>query len=784
MDYPTIREVHISCSNQLMSLALRIIHLFIIILFLSIQLSALQIQSDDNSRRERIDDFKAMLDTIQDKKSRMQLYNEVGKSYSLSDPDSSILYFTKMLPLAEELNVMELVAFGHSSCGYANLRKGAFGSALTAYNKVIEVVESPRYIKFIMPNGTKEERLEHQQRWMAAMNKNIGEIHERIGNRQKALNSYMSALEVFEQLKDTINMGWTYQFLASYFHYDDQIEQSILYGDKCIDALSQTNNDLWLASTVTLQGLNYLKLKNYNEARKYLDEGIAMSKSEYNQYALGTGLITLAELNLELQDLEKSYTYALEGHSISKGLDHALGSYMSSQVLVNSSAVLAEIHRRKGALDSADYYMQLYAALNETMNANHLKSLSNFQNVLSAENERLQALEKEKLTFRNNLKLALLLAGLGIVGLLAWIFNRNAKKERKTNDQITKAYDELKATQTQLIHSEKMASLGELTAGIAHEIQNPLNFVNNFSEVSGELIDEALEEIDNDPAEAKDILNDLKGNLERINHHGGRASSIVKGMLAHSREGSDEKVPTDINALCDEYIRLSYHGLRAKDKTFNAEFELDLDEHLPKIDVVPQDIGRVLLNIINNAFYACTERLVLSEVEGGQSACAERGRSACTERGRSAVNNTKLAGSPLGAGGEKGQIQPLTPNGEQQTVERYNPLVTLKTEVISSLDGMDGLSPRGEKAEAEKGVTITITDNGTGMSQATIDKIFQPFFTTKPTGEGTGLGMSISYDIVTKGHGGTIKVKSELGQGTSFIISLPYRKETTSINSD
>jgi len=262
--------------------------------------------------------------------------------------------------------------------------------------------------------------------------------------------------------------------------------------------------------------------------------------------------------------------------------------------------------------------------------------------------------------------------------------------------------NELKSTQTQLIQSEKMASLGELTAGIAHEIQNPLNFVNNFSDVSGELLEELKEELEKgDMEEVKAISDDIIQNLEKINHHGQRASGIVKGMLAHSRTGTGEKELVDINNLADEYLRLAYHGLRAKDKSFNADFKLDLDDALPQINVVAQDIGRVLLNLINNAFQACTER------------------------SRSAVEKD------------------------------YKPTVTVSSK------------KKGDKVE------ISVKDNGMGIPNNIKGKIFEPFFTTKPTGEGTGLGLSMSYDIITKGHGGELLVESKVGKGSEFIIKLP-----------
>jgi signal transduction histidine kinase len=244
-----------------------------------------------------------------------------------------------------------------------------------------------------------------------------------------------------------------------------------------------------------------------------------------------------------------------------------------------------------------------------------------------------------------------------------------------------------------------MASLGELTAGIAHEIQNPLNFVNNFSDVSEELVSELKEElIKGDIEEAKLISDDVIQNLQKIKHHGQRASNIVKGMLAHSRSSSGQKEPTDINALADEYLRLSYHGLRAKDKSFNADFRLEAEEKLPKIEVVPQDIGRVLLNLINNAFYAVNEKV-------------------------------------------------------KQSVNDYKPSVVVSTKLLNNK------------------VEIRVQDNGNGIPDSVKEKIFQPFFTTKPTGQGTGLGLSLSYDII-KAHGGEIKVESADGKGTEFILLL------------
>ncbi|HKJ79888.1 MAG TPA: two-component regulator propeller domain-containing protein [Prolixibacteraceae bacterium] len=294
-----------------------------------------------------------------------------------------------------------------------------------------------------------------------------------------------------------------------------------------------------------------------------------------------------------------------------------------------------------------------------------------------------------------------------------------AKEIEKAYHNLEVAHDSLKSTQSQLIQSEKMASLGELTAGIAHEIQNPLNFVNNFSEVNYELLDDLKEAIaNNDKAEIEAIFNDLKENESKVTSHGKRAESIVKGMLMHSRGSSGKKEPTDINALADEYLRLSYHGYRAKDKSFNADFKLEADESLPKVDVVPQDIGRVLLNLINNAFYAVAKRAKEND--------------------------------------------PPPPKGRiKDGGADYIPTVIVRTSSYNPPSG-------------GRGASISVSDNGPGIPTEIKEKIFQPFFTTKSTGEGTGLGLSLSYDIV-KAHDGQIKVESVEGEGTEFTIEIPLK---------
>ncbi len=304
--------------------------------------------------------------------------------------------------------------------------------------------------------------------------------------------------------------------------------------------------------------------------------------------------------------------------------------------------------------------------------------------------------------------LFLLSGGIIVWGAIAVYRSNQVKAENlrlegkvmQRTKELKHSLEELRETQTLLIQQEKMASLGELTAGIAHEIQNPLNFVNNFSELNTELIDEMERELNKGNLEdAKAIAKDVKENEQKINHHGKRADGIVKGMLQHSRINTGLKEPTDINNLADEYLRLAYHGLRAKDKSFNVELKTHFDEGMGKINVVSQDIGRVLLNLYTNAFYATAER---------------------------------MKQNPVG----------------------YEPTVSVSTK------------------KTDDKIVVSVKDNGNGIPRKVLDKIFQPFFTTKPTGQGTGLGLSLSYDIV-KAHGGEIIVNTREGEFTEFIVQIP-----------
>jgi signal transduction histidine kinase len=405
--------------------------------------------------------------------------------------------------------------------------------------------------------------------------------------------------------------------------------------------------------------------------------------------------------------------YAYKGVDISKQIT------LKNQLL-RSYQYLASLYKDTGPIDSAYKYLTLTVNTKDSIYSN--EKTKQVELITVREQNRQREIEQQKLDLQNKIKIYALIAGLIVFTFIGFILFRNSRKEKnakillqKKNELIEQTLSDLKATQSQLIQSEKMASLGELTAGIAHEIQNPLNFVNNFSEVSNELIDEMNEEIaKGNYEEVKAIAVDVKQNLEKINHHGKRADAIVKGMLQHSRSSNGAKEPTDINKLTDEYLRLAYHGIRAKDNSFNATLKTDFDESIGNINIIPQDIGRVILNLITNAFYVVDEK--------------------------------------------KKQVAAQGLPTFERLATLYEPTVSVSTKKV------------GDKVE------IKVADNGNGIPQKLLDKIFQPFFTTKPTGQGTGLGLSLSYDIV-KAHSGELKVETKEGEGSTFTIQLPFNTQ-------
>lgn len=429
---------------------------------------------------------------------------------------------------------------------------------------------------------------------------------------------------------------------------------------------------------------------------------------------------------------DSALNYAEKGRSLAQSLNRVKN-------IQKANRILAEIYAKDKPELALDYYQKYVKIKDEIYNVAQVQS---FQNAVSEDSEKHAAVLRAKQDYIKQVRFYGLLAGLLILVIVLWIIYRNYHRKLSDNlvlseqkAEIEKTLGRLKSTQAQLIQSEKMASLGELTAGIAHEIQNPLNFVNNFSEVTEELVEELQEEGEKESEERdlgleKELIVDIKDNLKKINHHGQRASGIVKGMLEHSKSSSGTKELTDINALANEYIKLSHSSMEAKDESFKVDLETNFDKSLPKFEVIPSDIGRVILNLANNAFQAVHDNSLMPEILEGR---------------RGSIANDDSSSALQGA------------SGDSSALSKYKPLVSIKT-----------------KLTAESQMLIAITDNGPGIPDEIKDKIFQPFFTTKDTGKGTGLGLSLAYDIV-RAHGGELTMESELSKGTEFFILLPIK---------
>jgi len=612
--------------------------------------------------------------------------------------DTAIYYSEQTIAMGKKLRMPAMVSIFSSAMGYAKLKNGAYEEALKDITTGKAIAEDPDFINKINPFVIKILGLTNKEQvkslTKAVYKRQLGHLYLSVGNNKLALTNYLAAMADFKLAGRAQDLAEIKITIGHYYYAVDSLDIAMKYYKESLSDFENVADKKYLglllfdiADIYAAEGKNEL-------AKSYYSKAIENDEKAGNQSNLIQTKLHWGKLLLK----EGDYTSAM--NEANEGLAMAQKNGMHSKIS-EANLLLSSCYRAIKDFEKADWYSQIGNDIGDSIQSAGQKNITKFHNAILEENLRNNEKELTQISIQNRRRSYAFITGLLLVSVIGLLLYRNNRQKQKANKVLEKTLGDLKSTQTQLIQSEKMASLGELTAGIAHEIQNPLNFVNNFSEVSSELIDEMNEELDKgDLEEAKAISSDLKQNLEKINHHGKRADAIVKGMLAHSRKSTGEKVPTDLNALADEYLKLSYHGLRAKDKSFNADFELNLDPNLPKVAVIPQDIGRVLLNVINNAFYA--------------------------------VNESSKGFEPL---------------------EGFIPKVILSTKNL------------GDK------IQISVSDNGSGIPDSIKDKIFQPFFTTKPTGQGTGLGLSLSYDIV-KAHGGELKVERNMGSGTIFSIIL------------
>ncbi len=618
---------------------------------------------------------------------------EVASAYQFFNSDSALILTHKAMELARELHFTRGEVKATSRQGEILHLRGELPQALEAELTAIQLSRKYHYPE------TEAESLIF-----------IATIYLDLADYRQALTYLFQAKNIYDKIAGQLSPGVAQQFppygLSNIGKAYEKLNiiDSALYFQRL--ALKYPIKLIYELQADILMGIG-----NIEKRKKNLDNALTTFRQVLNITGISKDLLNGSGAHYEIAEIHN------QQNNIDSAIHHArlafiTGEQSSAKISsLNAASLLAQLYKTKDRLDSAFYYQQTAINIKESLFG--LDKFRKLQLLTLSEQQRLHGIAEEQERSKARIQRTVFLWSIGVVLLIVFVLWRSNKLQKKANHQLNdknlqiekqseslkKTLEELKSTQAQLIQSEKMASLGELTAGIAHEIQNPLNFVNNFSEVSNELISEMVEEVDKgNTDEVKAIAEDIKQNLEKINHHGKRADAIVKGMLQHSRSSSALKEPTDINALANEYLRLSYHGFRAKDKSFDATLETDFDNSIDKINIIPQDIGRVLLNVYNNAFYAVNEKM---------------------------------------------KLQP----------EDYAPAVSVSTKKV---DGK---------------IEIKVEDNGSGIPQKIVHKIFQPFFTTKPTRQGTGLGLSLSYDII-KAHGGEIKVETEEGKGTEFTVLI------------
>jgi signal transduction histidine kinase len=631
--------------------------------------------------------------------TRVNLLNALAANYIYNKPDTTYFLAQQAYKLSRSLNYPTGEAGALSDMAYAFIQLGDYAKALKVNNQVKEL-----YLKL---NDTSH---------VASTLSDIAWTYLQQGNWQKGLAKIQESYALYKTIaKPDPSLKTIILAHTGYGLYKlEKLDSARVYLEQALLLVKPTEPTL-AAYILSLLGELALAKNNPAQAFSLNQQSLALYRKVDNYGGLTTAYYRLATFYQKTAQTDSCLHYAkLSLEYAQKGA--------SPRAILNSSQLLTQLYEGKNDTQALRYYKIAVAAKDSLSSQDKVKQLLALD---FEEQQQAQQIEAAKAEYRSTVRTYIFIGLLVVLGAIALVLYRSNRQKQQANALLQRQRDEiheqrtkaentlstLKATQAQLIQKEKMASLGELTAGIAHEIQNPLNFVNNFSEVSTELVDELREEIKADRKDdALALAEDLSQNLQKIGQHGTRASSIVKGMLEHSRTATGERQPTDLNAVVDEYLRLAYHGARAKNKDratgtperdpFNAELKTDFDPNLGLVEAVPQELGRVLLNLFNNAFYAVSEK------------------------------------------------QKQHPNG-------YQPIVSVSTK-----------RKNGQ-------IEILVRDNGTGIPDTVKHKIFQPFFTTKPTGEGTGLGLSLAYDIITKGHGGTLAVSNQEGEGTEFVMTLP-----------
>ena len=660
-----------------------------------------------NAQLSNVDSLKSILKSAPDGPLRFGAARYIYFYYQELNRDSALFYAELELLIAQRNQNKIGIGVALVNKGYQLIGFGKYADALNCLQLafgIAEDVETEKTVQwddyFLTPfHGNTRLLL------LSYAHHIYGLLMVNTQNLEQQIYHFKLALKIGKEINYLPRVQLAYLNLGQSYLTANKPDSALYYEMEAERLALQPNNGIFsylgaksfLGTAEMHLGDIYKALRNDSMSLIYFYKGLLTTTENNNRMTLIGICFRLFSYHFQRKDKDSAKYYALKNLEIFQTIGKIAG------LQINLGSVYENIYlsyKINNQFDSAFKYQGLALVVKDSLAKVRITNLAEFQKLTYNEQLRLQNLEKEKVIYENKVRTYFMLAGIGFLLLLAIIFYRNNRQKQKSNTLLETTIHNLKSTQAQLIQSEKMASLGELTSGIAHEIQNPLNFVNNFSDVNRELLLDLKDEAGKgNIEEVNKIAIDVINNEEKINHHGKRADAIVKGMLQHSRSRTGAKELTDINALADEYLRLTYHGFRAKDNSFNATIKTDLDNAVRKINIIPQDIGRVLLNLYNNAFYTVGER---RKTEGAD----------------------------------------------------FEPTVSLTTK--KSVDH----------------VSISIGDNGHGINQKVIAKIFQPFFTTKPTGQGTGLGLSLSYDII-KAHGGEIRVFSIENEGSEFTIQLP-----------
>jgi two-component system, NtrC family, sensor kinase len=615
--------------------------------------------------------------------TRALLLAQLGNYYKYKKPDSGLYYAYQGLALSRQI---EFEKGQVNALGYIGITLIVLGNDAKALQVNLQAMKIAEENNLIPPK--------------VAILGQLGMIHTRSGDYSKALTYNRESMKLADSLNDIGFYTNALNNIADTYLKMNQLDSALYYGQLAYD--QPTYQQISFARHRALITLGKIQNGRGNNelALSYFKQSLPIIL-EFNRIIASN--IAIAQLFHQQQMPDSSISYA------QKALEMARKNGLYTDV-IDASLLLSELYESRDLQKAIDFTKTAIAYKDSLYNLGRATALENFMSFDTQ--ERQYEIETAKTAYQNEIKQYVLLAGLGVIVLIAFILYRNNRLKQKANKVLETALGNLKSTQAQLVQSEKMASLGELTAGIAHEIQNPLNFVNNFSEVNEELLTEMKDNLSQGKIDnAIALANDALENQKKINHHGKRADGIVKGMLQHSRASSNQRESTNINTLVDEYLRLAFHGMCAKDKSFNTAINTNFDESIGNINIVRQDIGRVILNLLNNAFYTVAEKSAFAKASADE--------------------------------------------GKQQG-DKFEPTVSIAT----------------KKADGK--VLISVKDNGIGIAPRSLDKIFQPFFTTKPTGQGTGLGLSLSYDIV-KAHGGELNLQTVEGEGSEFTISLPSK---------